>query len=330
VLVPEQVDAATKLHFRAALHADVTFDNRAAQWLGDKLPLDKLATRIASHELDDLLVTTFAPPPPFPIDEHQELVFTYCKDPVEIIDGAWGALPFAIAFSRLPSAPDILPPHFDHAPPRMPTADTIAAIDLDVDALNAMLFELWHTGWLDRQLATVGLDRRFNSDPIVTEYLSVRLSPLRLALPPVIEPAGDHLRLAADARVAIGEDPLDARRVTLGRVYGALDFRIGDRLALDVKLGALELACERSPGPASTTLVPCYADLVAALADRGAEFHGALTTAFDHILTAIFVDRHLATGELPAELTIHRATPTLAPGGRGLHLELDATLIQTR
>jgi hypothetical protein len=330
VLVPEQTDTA--LHFRATAHADIAFGNRVAQWIGDKLPLDRLATRLANDQISDTVMTTLQPPPPFQIDKRQELRFVFCRDPVEIVDNLWGAVPFAVQIGNVNAVPEILPPHFEHAPPRTPATTTTLAIDLDIDALNAMLFELWRTGWLDTQLDHVGLDRRFNSDPIVTEYLSVRLSPLRLALPPVIEPDGDKLRLAADARVTIGADPNDARDLTVGRVFGALDFRIGDGLAPAVDLGALELVCEHYVAHAAgypILLVPCYSDLVAALADRGGDFHGALTDAFTTLLADIFVERRFATG-LAAELAIHHATPSLAPNARGLHLELDASVIETR
>ena len=64
-------------------------------------------------------------------------------------------------------------------------ADQLVALD-DEDALNALLYELWRSGYLDRRLAGAGLDRRFNDDPLVTELLSIRISPPRLALPPVI------------------------------------------------------------------------------------------------------------------------------------------------
>src|SRR5690606_33601692 len=105
---------------------------------------------------------------------------------------------------------------------------------------------LWRTGWLDRELDEVGLDRRFNTDPTVTEYLSIRLSPLRLALPPVISATASGLRLAADARLAIR----DGEHVTTGRGFGALDFRFATPgttdLPVTVDVGAVELACERT------------------------------------------------------------------------------------
>ncbi len=319
-LFPER--KGDSLKFRVVAKADLDFDNRAINWISDKVGADSLATRITREQIDDVLVTTFAPPPPFELSEGQTLTFVYCDGPIEIVENRYGALPFAIALTRMPGAPQVLPPRFAVGSRPAPGPDTTLAIDLDVDALDALLYELWRTGWLDKRLAEVGLDRRFNSDPIVTEYLSIRISPLRLALPPVISPGPNGtLQLAADARVAIS----DGTRTTIGRVYGALDFSIlpvaGTELPLSVDLGALELSCERTP----ETLVPCYGDLVAAVRDRGSEFHGALTEAFSGLLIDIFVDRSLGTEGLPAEIVISRVVPSLASGGT-LHLDLTAIL----
>lgn len=321
VVVPVTVDLTPKvtdqLTFEIKAHADLDFDNRVLDWISNKVGADKIASQIARDQIKDVLVTTFAPPPPFDLGGGQTLTFVYCDGRLEIVDGAYGALPFGVAFTPLPGVRGIS----DHAglrPPRFltsarpaPLPSTTLAIDLDVDALNAMLFELWRTGWLDQRLADVGLDRTFNSDPTVTEYLDIRISPVKLALPPVVSPTPTGLRLAADARTLIGN--------TVGRVYGALTFTL-HTMEPSVDLDALELACERTP----TTLVPCYSDLVAAVRDRGSEFHGALTTAFTQILTDIFVDRHLAASGLPVELVIDGVTPNITGGT--LHLELAAKL----
>ena len=305
------------LKFRIEATANLDFNNAVLRWVSNQLGASSLATRVARNELDDLLVTTLAPPPPFELANGQALTFSYCDAPIEIVDGAYAALPFAVAIANAP----VLPPHFGAPPRTPPSADTLLALDLDADALNAILAELWRTGWLDQQLAEVGLDRRFNHDPTVTSYLSLRISPPRFALPPVVTPNGPGtLRLAADGRVALR----DGAQETTGRVFGALDLRFlpGKNLPVAVELGALELACERSP----TTLVPCYGDLVSALRDRGGEFHGALTEAFAKLLATIFIDRHIATPGLPAELQIRGVVPTITTAGT-LRLQLDAQLI---
>jgi hypothetical protein len=318
-LVPEPTGAT--LGFRIAAQADLELDNHVLQWLSDQLGGGWLASRIARHEIDRVLTATLAPPPPFELSEGQELQFTYCDGPVEITEGGAGVLPFAVTIRG--AAPEVLPPRMPAGAPAAPTSTTTLALDLDLSALDAMLYELWRTGWLDRRLAEVGLDRRFNADPTVMEMLSIRVSPLRLALPPVVS-ASAHggLRLAAEARLSIH----DGDTATVGRAYGAVEFKFikvneRSRLSVSVDLGALELACERAP----TTLVPCYADLVAALRDRGAEFHGALTDAFSQLLAQIFVERRLGAAGLPAELAIRGVTPTLI--GSTLHLELDAAIV---
>jgi hypothetical protein len=320
-LVPKVSSA--ELKFRVAARAQLDFNNRVLQWTSDKLGGDAFATRLARREIDAALITTLAPPPPFELPDGQVLRFIYCDGPPEIIDGVSGALPFAVAIGRVDGDPRILPPRRGRAqhPPLGPNG--IAAIDLDLDGLNALLYELWRTGFLDRRLAEAGLDRRFNSDPLVQEFLSLRISKPVLALPPVLGAFGNKLHLHADARVAI--DDRGAR--TTGRVWGGIVFQFAPKTVepVGVDLGALELSCERTP----TTLVPCYADLVGALRDRGADFHGELTTTFTRLLAEIFVDRTVAASGFTAELAIRGATPSVMVVDRNaaLHLELDATLV---
>ena len=323
--VPER--AGNTLRFRIAARAGLAFGNRAVQWLSDKLGADKLASRLARRQIDDALITTLAPPPPFELPGGQTLRFTYCDGDVEVSDGAWGALPFAVALGRgAEVGSDVLPPRFASAALPPPDRDPSLALDLDINALDALLFELWRTGWLDRQLAEVGLDRRFDNDPFVQQFLTVRISPPHLALPPVIDvdPAGG-LRLAADARIAIR----DGAQATTGRLWGALRFSFaapsaGTTLPIAVDLDKLELACERTP----TLLVPCYGDLVAALRDRGNEFHGALTEGFARLLADIFVDRRLAAPQMPVDLAIRGVAPHVT--GPVLHLALDAQVAPSR
>ncbi len=320
-------DEAPRLRFRIAVRARIAVGNRVAQWLSDHLGGNALASTLARRELESLLVTTLAPPPPFEVPGGPALRFTYCDDPPAIEEGVAGALPFAVELGRVPGAPAILPPRQGPGP-RPPLAPgTALALDLDLDALNALLHELWRGGALDRQLAAAGLDRRFNTDPTVTSFLSVRISPVRLALPPVLTATPIGLRLAADARVTIADRAL----TTTGRLWGTLALTFGTggtALSPEVALDALALSCERR----ADVLVPCYGDLVGAVRTRGADVQGALTAALAGVLTNLFVDRHLAADGLPAEVVITRATPRLTPGAStaSLRLDLDATIVPTR
>lgn len=323
-LIPEP--SVTELRFRIAARAELEFGNRALQWVSDKLGGDKLATRLARREIDGALITALAPPPPFELPGGHKLTFGYCDGPPEIIDGVSGALPFSVSIGRVDRDPRILPTRRGPAP-HVPLAPTgMIAIDLDLDAANALLFELWRSGFLDRQLADAGLDRRFNTDPIVTEFLSLRISPPVLALPPVLGVVGDKLQLFADARVSI----VDGTTATTGRVWGGLDFTFARKGVepVAVDLGALELSCERT----QTLLVPCYADLVAALRDRGADFHGELTRTFTKLIADIFVDQRVGASGLSADLVIRAAIPSvkIVSDNGSLHLELEATLVPKR
>ena len=151
------------------------------QWASDKLGGDAFATRLARREIDAALITTLAPPPPFELPDGQMLRFVYCDGPPEIVDGVSGALPFAVAIGTAAGAPpDGQPPGRPLLPPRrgpaphVPLGNGTLAIDLDLDGANALMYELWRSGLLDRRLADAGLDRRFNSDPIVTEFLTIQ------------------------------------------------------------------------------------------------------------------------------------------------------------
>lgn len=314
--------ATTELAFRVAARAELDFDNRVANWISDKLGGNALATRLARGQIDGLLVNALAPPPPFDLPGGQQLQFTFCNEPPEIFEGVSGALPFAVELGRVAADPAVLPPRRGPTPRLALGPGHSVAIDLDLDALNAVLYELWRGGYLDRELAAAGLDRRFNTDPIVTQFLSLRISPLRLALPPVLAPSPHGLRLSAEARVAVADGP----SLTTGRVWGGLDVRFGGALgSTEVDLGVLELSCEAQP----TRLVPCYADLVAAIRGRGSDFHGALTSAFAAILSEIFVERRLGASGLPADLVIRSAVPrlTMSATNASLHIDLDATLV---
>ena len=327
--VPEAT--ASELRFRIAVRADLELGNRVFDWIGRKLGGDSFASRLAKRRIEDALLLAFAPPPPFELPGGHTISFGYCKEPLQISEGEAGALPFSVVIGRAAQAPQLLPPRRGPAR-RAPLAKTAAlGIDLDLDALNALLFELWRSRFLDDQLARAGLDRRFNDDPTVTEFLSIRISPPRLALPPVIAPGPRGLRLSADARISI----TDGDMTTIGRVWGGLDFGFASARRVDepvsVDLGALELSCERAPA----VLVPCYADLVGAMRDRGADFHGELTKAFAGLIADIFVDRRLGASGIPLSLVIRAAAPGViftpptagTPANASLHLDLDAGLI---
>jgi hypothetical protein len=314
-----------RLHVDVRVRARLDFGNRVADWLSDKLDGDDFATDLARQQIGDGLIAALGPPPPLDLGGGRTVRFDYCGRAPEIVDGQNARLPLAVILGG-PAGPDrVLPPRLGEAARLDPPRDATVTLDLDLDAANAILFELWRTGFLDEALSRAGLDRRFNDDPAVQDLLSVRLSPLRLALPPVVRANGGALRLEAEAMVNLG----DGGHTTLGRVWGGLDFHFSrDARPADVTLGPLELSCVA--GGAPRTLVPCYADLVAALRDRAGDLHGALTDAFARILAELFVDRHLSSDDVPAGLVIRgvRASAITSGDNGVIRLDLDAAVAE--
>jgi len=318
-----------RLRFAVRVRARLDFGNRVFNWLSRELDGDDFATNLAREQLDAGLVAALGPPPPLDLGAGRTLRFDYCGQPPEVRDDAWAQLPLAVVLGDAVGPDRILPPALGPAPHPAPPPDGTVTLDLDLDAVNAILYELWRTGFLDQELDVAGLDRRFNTDPTVVDLLSVRLSPLRLPLPPVVTARAGGLRLAAEAVVTIG----DGGGAVLGRIWGGLDFAFpsapAPAVGVDVTLGPLELSCAPSP----RERVPCYADLVAQLRGRAGDVHGALTRTFAAVLTDLFVDRHVTADGVPGELVIHSVRTRTVPAAPGspnalVRLELDATLAE--
>lgn len=315
-MIPKLVGG--KLEFTIKARAQLDFNSRILQFASDLIGGDRFATDMAQDQIDDLLVTVLEPPPQVELPGGRRLVFTYCGAPPTIVHHAYAELPVAVAITGVPGAPLVLPPALGPAAAPPPPPDMKLALDLDLDGINALLYELWRTGYLDEQLAAAKLDAKFNTDPTVAGLLTLRISPLRLALPPVLTAIGDHLHMAGDLAVTIS----DGGALTKGRVWSALDFQFGAPgaapKAAAVDLGELELTCEPSPG----VLRPCYSDLVDALRARAPDVHDTLTSAFTEILGSIFIGQRLSDDMLPAELAVTGVTAEAYPTGSNARLRL--------
>jgi hypothetical protein len=330
-LIPQLV--GEELRFLVRVRAHLDFGNRVFDWVSDKFDGDAFATKLAREQVGAGLISALGPPPPLELPGGHTLRFTYCGQPPLITNGGYASLPLAVAIGDATGAARVLPPLLGPATAAPPPAALGLALELDLDALNALLYELWRTGYLDAELDRVGLHRRFNEDPTVQEFLSIRLSAVRLALPPVVSaratPTGPGLRLAAAAQVTIG----DGAQAVVGRLWSGLELGFvagpAPAIGIDVGLGPLELSCAPAPGQ----LVPCYADLVAALRDRAGEVHGALTDAFAGILTSLFVDRQVVAAGVPGSLTIKGVRASIAgtgpaPTNARIRLDLDAAIVE--
>ncbi len=314
---------APSLGFVIGVRAALDFDHRALDWLNDRVGGDRLVTRAVSGQLDTALLAALGPPPPLELPGGRQLVVELCPDrPLEIREGAWAAVPLRwrlggpVAVAA--GGPPVRPPARGAARFAAPAGADLT-LDLDLDALNGVLYELWRTGWLDEQLDRAAAHDRFNRDPTVATYLRLRLSPLRLALPPTVRPAGGA-RLALDLAVRV--DLADGPTITPGHAWASLALGLGAGLAAEVGVTALELACEPAPGLHR----PCYADVVAALRDAAPGAHALLADPLTGALTGLFAARRLSATGAPAALELSNARARVAPDGEAIRIELDGRL----
>ncbi|MBP9089358.1 MAG: hypothetical protein KBG15_24765, partial [Kofleriaceae bacterium] len=277
----------------------VEIGNRVLQWASDKLGGNQLVTKLARQEMGQLVLNALAPPPPVALPGGGTLVFTYCDQPLQIVDRKYASLPMAVQIMALPAAPTILPPVFGPTPwPAVP-ATTKLALDLSLDGLNSIIFECWRQGLLDRVLGDAGLDRSFNTDPLVTEFLSVRISPLRMALPPVVSVQAGQLIVSSLAVATLADQAAPAK--LLGHVWSQLALQFAGTAALPhVSLQALALTCEPRVGH----LEACYPLLTQAVAGRTKQFDSRLTNALAGVLSSIFVGTEFTAPEVPGTLQL--------------------------
>lgn len=325
-LVPRVEDG--RLAVSVSARARLAFGNRVAQWLSDHLGGDRLASAVTRRQLGEVLRTQLEPPPPLELPGGGQLRFAPCGTP-QIVDGQHGALAFSVAISPLPGYPLHLPPRLSPPGARAPSAELAmspgaqVSLELTLDAMNALLFGAWREGLLDRQLAAAGLVERFHADPLVATYLSLRLTPPRLTLPPVVTATGGGLRLESEAATTVQ----DGARQTLGRVWTAVQISEGSPATpLRAELAELELTCEAR----AHVLTPCYADLVQAMRARTSDFTQPMTDTLSGLLAELFAGRTLSTEGLPTTLHLLRTTPRLhveaAQGQATLRLEFVAAL----
>lgn len=321
-----------KLSFTIGVRARLDFENRVLDWVNSRVGGDRLVSRLAAGQLDTALLAALGAPPPLTLPGGPTLTVELCPDrAVEIGERAWAAVPLRWKLSPAVAVTDggaaIRPPlrgGFAFPPP----GDAALTLDLDLDGLNGLLFELWRSGWLDARLDELDAPRRFNEHPTVATYLTLRLSPLRLPLPPVLRPtAGDGIALDAAARVDIADGALTTPAVAWASL--AVGFRGpaaagAGGIVADVGVTRLELSCEPAPG----RYRPCYGDVVGAIRDAAPSAHAALAGTLSSALDRVFVDQRLTAPGAPAALALTGARArTLASGdARGVRIELDASV----
>lgn len=308
-VVPTLSAGVVMLH--AFADANVGLDNRVYQWVADLFDADTIAGATAEEEVSLALRDAFRPPPPVPLPGGRRLVFDYCPHQgIEVVADRYAAVPMRMMIEG--ARGDVLPVSFGPVW-QPPIAETTAPLSLEfnLDAINAVLYYLWHSEFLDRELAATGVEARFNTDSAVRDLLSIEIGDIGLALPPVLSLAdsGRAFDFAAETRLTIR----DGATVTPARLYGAvgLDFSgAGDEhLRANLTLRSLSLTCEPEPG----LLRPCYADLVGELSGRADELHQPLSRLFTDKFNQIVLGKQIGSSETLADFHIERAEVHTTP-----------------
>lgn len=304
MVYPSLIDGRVDL--RVEVDAELDLDSRVYQWLADLIHAEVFAGRDARRQLEDALRDALRPPPPVPLPGGRRLVFDYCPhQPLELEPRHYLAVPLAMHIEG--AVPDLLPVTLGPLPDHPVDLDAPLALEFSVDAINAVLYYLWHTGFLDQQLTAAGLDDRFNHDSAVEELLSIRIGDIRLALPPQVAlgpPGGPMFDLGAEATLAIR----DGDRRTPGRVWSTIGFDFagtgGTDLVARLTLRQLALTCEPAPG----LLRPCYSELVSEVSRRPDDLHGELTRLFTREFRDIVLGQRIGADDSPADFEVTRAT----------------------
>jgi hypothetical protein len=315
-VVPALVD--DRLVLTADVQAEVELSSTwlagAIELVGQTERLDGLVTQVAESEVDKVLgpvAAVLSHPPPIDAGQGRRVELRYCRGvPIEVVHGRSLAVPLAVPMA--PRADGILPVDLpDRAP--LPPPDAPLAVDLSLDAANAILHQMWDAGRLDLALADAGLERRFNDSEAVRDLLTVRAGRPRLALPPTLEPSGDAarpVRLSVEAEILL----TDGDRTTPARLFGQarLDLRTSrepgamPRARAQIAITALALTCLPRPGQ----LEACYATLFDAAAARSAELSEPIARAMEQWFDSLLTDREVGGAPGAPSLRLTRAVLT--------------------
>lgn len=307
-----------EIALKAYVDASVKLDNRVYNWVAKRFDVDNRVGKQVQDEMSSALADVITLPPPVPLPGGRKLSFMYCPTgKIRVVQDRHAMIPLAL---RLDGAhPGVLPVRLgksksiDDVPRTAPLS-----FEFELDTINAILYYLWHTNFLDDQLKTRGrIEERFNENSIVKELLSIRLENIRLSLPPTATATGNApgkgpaFQIAAAATM----DIRDPKGVTNANVFSTIgfDFVGGDTNKLVAKLTFrdLEVTCEPKRG----LLKPCYSDIVDVMRERSDALHGELTRQFTDTFNQLVLNRDVGSANAVAGFHIDKARVYARPNG---------------
>lgn len=311
-------------HVDASVKLESSFLAGAVELFGQTERLDRLVRDVAADQVDLVLgpVAAFlAHPPPVPVGQGRVLTLGYCEDePIAVVHARSLTVPLAVPVMPATGAlrPILLPARPPPGPP-----DSPIAIDVSLDAANAILHQMWAQGALDAALAQAGLERRFNESQDVRDLLTVRAGTPRLTLPPTLEASGNPARpllLSLEAELPLLDGPLRTPARLFGRVALDLRSQTQRQVVADVDVTELALTCVPAPG----VLSPCYAALFEAARGRSRELHPPIAQALVAWFEGLVVGQQLG-GEAGAPrflLDATKLTPRIDSQSGWIRVEL--------
>ncbi len=296
-VVPLIKDAV--LTFRVFVNASLDLDNRLFQWVADFFDGNDRVSNLIEREVRREMRNVLDKPPNIPLDGKTSLEIEFCEgEQLHFHDAGHVAMPLALRVADHFPGPPMHPIRLATTSAPMTTP---LAIELDRNALGAVLHTLWNSGMLDRTLASTTV-RAFNEHPTVRDFLSLRIDSAKFHLPPTIDFGEDGgLQLRAASRVSFR----DGERKTDATLFAEFDIaaefirdptQASKRKDPGIELKAAQLTCSDPSG----RLRPCYSQIIAQVRANQSELQKQLASLLRDLLLKLFTQRTLSAPGTPA------------------------------
>lgn len=286
VATPRLADG--RVRWKTRTRVNVRVDNRTVAWVLDAVGLqpyiDEEATEIGAEHVAAVaaaLSSASQTLPPIELGDLGRVRVAYCDEPISIQPDVAATIPMRVLLPPAKGGNAFSGPvAFGRDASPEPDPEVSIGIDIDLDTLNAVAFQLYDSGALDRALESVDPGQWFNQSAVVRRFLSLRVGDVRLAMPPVIEhrptagAAAGPFSLALEAKITLEDGGLR----TPARLFSRIGFGLGERpgpgLLSEFAVDELQLTCR----PTMSVLEPCYGAIVSAVRGRTSELFEPVST----------------------------------------------------
>ncbi len=286
------------LTFRVYVNASLDLDNRLFQWVADFFDGNDRVSELIEGEVRREMRNVLDKPPNIRLEGDTFLEIEFCEgQQLRFHQAGHVAMPLALRVApRLPGPPLHPTPSSDTSAPMT----TPLAVELDRNALGAVLHTLWDSGMLDRVLADTTV-RAFNEHPMVRDFLSLRIESAHFHVPPTINfGRPDGLQLRAASKVQFRDGVRDTSATLFAEFDVASEFIRDPNQTSNsipgIALRAAQLTCSDATG----RLRPCYSQIIAQVRANQAALQEQLASLLRDLLLELFTQRTLRAPGAPA------------------------------